>query len=328
MRRLFVLLTAIVAVLAGLAGAQAQDKFPTRPIKIIVAFAPGSATDATARVLAEAMRPIVGQNVVVENKPGAFGIIAIEEMARSKPDGHTVMIGNVSTSALTPRLYRKRFSIDPDKDVTPVTRVSVLPGFYIVSTKHTSAKTFQEFIAYAKANPGKVRYSTTGVGAFTHYAAEMLQRRAGVQMVHIPMKEGPPAMVRDILTGDIQAAEMTMATAAGLIKAGELRALAVNTEQRVPEYPDIPTMAEVGFPGIGEPNWSMMYVPAATPQPAIEALHDAVTKALKSENLKQAYAKQLIYPTPSASVAEAREWLAKEIAKWDRIMSEVKIDLE
>lgn len=328
MKHAFGLLIGAAALLAGLSGARADDAFPNRPIKIIVAFAPGSATDATARVLAEAMRPILGQNVVVENRPGAFGIIAIEEMARSKPDGHTVMIGNVSTSALTPRLYRKRFTIDPDKDITPISRVSVLPGFWIVSAKHTPAKTFAEFIAYAKANPGKVKYSTTGVGAFTHYAGEMLQKRAGIRMVHIPMKEGPPAMVRDIMTGDIQAAEMTMATAAGLIKAGELRALAVNTDERVAEYPDIPTMAELGYPGIGEPNWSMMFVPAATPAAVQEKLQDAVSKALASPALKEAYAKQLIYPTPSASVAEAKAWLAKQMAKWDKTMSEVKIDLE
>lgn len=328
MKHAFGLLIGAAALLAGLSGARADDAFPNRPIKIIVAFAPGSATDATARVLAEAMRPILGQNVVVENRPGAFGIIAIEEMARSKPDGHTVMIGNVSTSALTPRLYRKRFTIDPDKDITPISRVSVLPGFWIVSAKHMPAKTFAEFIAYAKANPGKVKYSTTGVGAFTHYAGEMLQKRAGIRMVHIPMKEGPPAMVRDIMTGDIQAAEMTMATAAGLIKAGELRALAVNTDERVAEYPDIPTMAELGYPGIGEPNWSMMFVPAATPAAVQEKLQDAVSKALASPALKEAYAKQLIYPTPSASVAEAKAWLAKQMAKWDKTMSEVKIDLE
>ncbi|HET9904694.1 MAG TPA: tripartite tricarboxylate transporter substrate binding protein [Xanthobacteraceae bacterium] len=328
MKHAFGLLIGAAALLAGLSGARADDAFPNRPIKIIVAFAPGSATDATARVLAEAMRPILGQNVVVENRPGAFGIIAIEEMARSKPDGHTVMIGNVSTSALTPRLYRKRFTIDPDKDITPISRVSVLPGFWIVSAKHMPAKTFAEFIAYAKANPGKVKYSTTGVGAFTHYAGEMLQKRAGIRMVHIPMKEGPPAMVRDIMTGDIQAAEMTMATAAGLIKAGELRALAVNTDERVAEYPDIPTMAELGYPGIGEPNWSMMFVPAATPAAVQEKLQDAVSKALASPALKEAYAKQLIYPTPSASVAEAKAWLAKQMAKWGKTMSEVKIDLE
>ncbi len=327
MKFLSLLLTLLMGLLAWAPALQAQEKFPNRQIKIVVAFAPGSATDVTARILAEAMRPVVGQTVIVENKPGAFGIIAIEEMARSKPDGHTLMLGNVSTSALTPKLYRKRFSIDPDKDITPVSRISQMPGFFVVSTKHMPAKTIQEFIAYAKERPGKVRYATSGVGSFPHYDGEVFQRRAGIKMDHIPMKEGPPAMVKDILSGDLHIAAMTMATAAGLVKAGELRPLVV-WDQRVPEYPDVPSMADVGFPGVGTPLWSMLFAPAATPKPVLDALHDAVTKALNSDQLKEGYKRQLIAPTTSASVDDARQWLAKEMERWDRIMSEIKIELE
>jgi tripartite-type tricarboxylate transporter receptor subunit TctC len=327
MKRLLLLLTAAMGFLACVPAAHAQEKFPSRTIKIIVAFAPGSATDVTARLLAEAMRPVVGQSVIVENKPGAFGILAIEEMARSKPDGHTLMIGNVSTSALTPRLYRKRFSIDPDKDIVPVSRISQMPAFFIVSTKHMPAKTIGEFIAYAKERPGKIRYATSGVGSFPHYDGEIFQRRAGIKMDHIPMKEGPPAMVKDILSGDLHIAAMTMATAAGLVKAGELRPLVV-WDQRVPDYPDVPSMADAGFPGVGTPLWSMMFAPAATPKPLLDALHEAVTKALNSDQLKEGYKKQLVTPTTSASVDDAKKWLAKEMEKWDRVMSEVKIELE
>jgi tripartite-type tricarboxylate transporter receptor subunit TctC len=316
------------AMLALIGPVAAQEAFPSKPVKIIVAFGPGSATDVTARVLAEHMRPFLGgQAVVVENKPGAFGIVAIEEMARSRPDGHTVMIGNVSTSALTPRLYRKRFSIDPEKDVVAISRISVIPGFSIVSAK-LPAKTLPEFIEYAKARPGQIRYSTTGVGAFTHYEAEVLSRRAGIQMVHVPMKEGPPAMVRDILAGDVHIASMTMPTAAGLVAAGQLRALVTSYETRLPQYPDIPTMAESGYPGVGTSNWSMMYAPAATPRPVLEALHLAVSKALKSDGLKAAYDKQLIIPTPSASIDEAQQWLKVEMDRWERIANEVKIEIE
>jgi tripartite-type tricarboxylate transporter receptor subunit TctC len=327
MKRLASLLAAALCVVAAHA-ANAQEKIFTKPIKIVVAFGPGSATDVTARILADHMRPLVGQSVIVENKPGAFGIIAIEEMARAKPDGHTVMIGNVSTSALTPQLYRKRFSIDPEKDIAPISRISVLPGFFLVSPKHTPAKTLAEFIAFAKERPGKVRYSTTGVGAFTHFEGEMLQRRAGIKMVHIPVKEGPPGMVRDILSGDIHVASMTMSTAAGLVASGQLRPLTVSTEKRVPEYPDVPTMDESGFPGLFTSNWSMMFVPAATPRPVQEALHAAVVKALNSPELKAAYQKTLTYATPSASVDEARAWVTEETARWKRIIDEVKLDIE
>lgn len=325
MRTLCSMVAAVM--LAGTAGAAAQEKFPNRPIRIVVAFGPGSATDVTARLLAEHMRPLVGQQVVVDNRPGAFGIIAIEEMARSKPDGHTVLIGNVSTSALTPKLYRSRFTIDPYNDVVPITRVSVIPGFQMVSTKHMPAKTLPEFVAYAKERPGQIRYSTTGVGAFTHYEAEVFQRRAGFEMVHVPIKEGPPAMVRYILAGEIHIASMTMPTAAGMVAAGQMRPLVTSYDKRLPEYPDVPTMAEVGFPGVGTPNWSMMYAPAATPRPILEALHKAVTGALNSEGLKEAYKKQLVIPTPSDSLEDARDWLKVEMDRWDKITNEVKIDL-
>lgn len=328
MKILWSLMAAAAMAVVSTVNASAQEDFPNRPIRIVVAFGPGSATDVTARLLAEHMRPLLGQQVVVDNRPGAFGIIAIEEMARSKPDGHTLMIGNVSTSALTPKLYRDRFTIDPYKDIVPVTRVSVIPGFQFVSTEHMPAKTLAEFIAYAKERPGEIRYSTTGVGAFTHYEAEVFQRRAGIEMVHVPMREGPPAMVRYILAGEIHIASMTMPTAQGLMQAGRLRPLVTSYYNRLPEYPDIPTMAEAGFPGVGTPNWSMMYAPAATPRPILEALHKAVTGALNSEGLKEAYKKQLVIPTPSASLEEAADWLKVEMDRWDRITDEIKIDLK
>ena len=320
------LLAALCAVMAH--AASAQDKLFTKPLKIIVAFGPGSATDVTARILAEHMRQFVGQTVLVENKPGAFGIVAIEEMARARPDGHTMMIGNVSTSALTPQLYRKRFSIDPDKDIVAITRVSVIPGFQLVSPKHMPVKTLAEFIAYAKERPGQIRYSTTGVGAFTHFEGEVFQRRAGIKMVHIPVKEGPPAMVRDILAGDVHIASMTMSTAGGLVASGQLKPLVTSMDQRVPEYPDVPTMTEAGFPRVGTPNWSMLFVHSQTPKPLQDALHAAVTQALKSDALKAAYQKTLTYATPSASIGEAQAWLKDEMVRWKQIMDEVKIEVE
>jgi tripartite-type tricarboxylate transporter receptor subunit TctC len=329
MKRLYsLLLAALFAVTAN--AALAQDKFPTRPIRIIVAFGPGSATDVTARLLAEHMRPFLGgQNVIVENKPGAFGIVAIEEMARARPDGHTVMIGNVSTSALTPQLYRKRFTIDPDKDFVAISRVSVIPGFQMISPKHLpNVKTLADFIAYAKARPGQVRYSTTGVGAFTHYEAEVFSKRAGIEMVHIPVKEGPPAMVRDILGGDVHIASMTMSTAASLVASGQLKPLVTSMEQRLADYPDVPTMAESGFERVGTPNWSIMFVNAQTPKPVQQALFNAVNQALRTDALKAAYLKTTTYATPSNSIEEAQGWLRDEMARWKKIMEEVKIDVE
>jgi tripartite-type tricarboxylate transporter receptor subunit TctC len=329
MKRLVFWGLSAACLLAAQPAALAQDKFPSRPVKIVVAFGPGSATDVTARILAEHMRQFLGgQSVIVENKPGAFGIIAIEEMARARPDGHTVMIGNVSTSALTPRLYRKRFTINPDKDFVALTRVSVIPGFQLISPKHLPVNTLAEFIAYAKARPGQIRYSTTGVGAFTHYEAEVFSRRAGIEMVHVPVKDGPPAMVRDILSGDVHIASMTMSTAAGLVASGQLKPLVTSSEQRIPEYPNVPTMTESGFPRVGTPNWSMMFVNAQTPRPIQEALFNAATQALKTDALKAAYQKTLTYSTPSASIEEAQSWLKVEMDRWAQITEEVKIEID
>jgi tripartite-type tricarboxylate transporter receptor subunit TctC len=330
MKRLAYLVLGLLCAAISGSAAFAQAKFPTRAIKIVVPYGPGSATDAVARFLGEYMRPYInGQAVIVENKPGAFGILAIEEMARSKPDGYTLLLGNVSTSALTPILYRKLYKIDPDKDITPISRISELPGFMMVSPKYLpQVKSLADFVAYAKAHPGKVRYSTTGVGAFTNYEGELWSRKVGIKMIHIPMKEGPPAMVRDMLTGDIQIAEMTMATGAGLVKSGQLRPLAVTTDKRVPEYPDVPTWSEQGYPGLTTSNWNMVFVPSATPEPIQHALFDAITKALHSDALKAAFKTQVTYSIPSVSLEEARTWLKQQQVHWKKVTEEVKLDLQ
>lgn len=307
----------------------AQDKFPSRPIKIIVPFGPGSATDVTARLLGETMKTYTGQQIVVENKPGAFGIIAVEEMVRAKPDGYTILLQNVTTGAITPQIYKKRFTIDYDKSVVPISRVVELPGFFNVSPKHLpNVKTWADFIAYSKANPGKVRYATTGVGAFTHFEGEMFQIKADVKWEHIPMKEGPPAFIKGLLAGDIHIAAMTMPSIAGLVAAGQLHVLATISEKRLPEYPNIPTLAEAGFGDIATNNWSMLYAHADTPKPILDQLHSAIYKSLTDPALDAAYRKQIIIPTPSKSADEAKQWLAKEMAHWKDMIEKVKIEIE
>src|SRR5712691_8495791 len=190
MKRLGVLLLAAVCLaFAGTAGA--QDKYPSKAVKILVPYAPGGATDIISRVVGEQMRQILGQSFVVENKPGAFGILAIEEMARSKPDGYTLMIGNVSTNAITPVLFKKKFAINFEKDVLSVSRLAIYPSFLVTTTAQGfEPKSVAELVAYAKKNPGKVRYTSAGIGSFPHYDVEVFAKRAGVEMLHIPNKAG------------------------------------------------------------------------------------------------------------------------------------------
>ena len=203
MKRLAILLLS-AGCLAIAGAAAAQDKFPSKPVKVVVPFGPGSATDIVVRIVGEHMRPILGQPVVIENKPGAFGIIAIEDMARSRPDGYTLQIGNPGTNVLAPIIYKKKLKIDYDKDVLMVTRLSEVPLVLAATTKDFAPKTYAEFIAYAKANPGKVRYASVGIGSNNHYDMEAFAKWAGIQMVHLPNKGGGAAITNDLVTGDAQ----------------------------------------------------------------------------------------------------------------------------
>jgi tripartite-type tricarboxylate transporter receptor subunit TctC len=323
-------LTALMATVLALgfgAPASAQDKYPSKPVKIVVPYAPGGGTDITARVFGDQLKNILGQQFVVENKPGAFGILAIEEMAQSKPDGYTLMIGNVSTNAITPILFKKKFKIDFEKDVVSVARFNIYPSFLIATTTNFDVKNVNDLVAQAKKNPGKVRYTSAGVGSFPHYDMEIFARRAGVDMIHIPNKTGAAGMLNDLVVGDAQVAFLNSASSAAMIKAGKLRPIAVVAEQRVAGYPDVPTMAEAGFAGVGTLHWQSMLAPAATPKPVIDTLFKAIQEAAKQPALKEAFDKQLVSIKLSESPAEAQTWLKGELDTWRKITREVKIEL-
>jgi len=326
MTRLTLLLLSTLALAVG-GPALAQDKYPSKPVKIIVPYAPGGGTDITARIFGDHMKNSLGQQFVVENKPGAFGILAIEEMARSKPDGYTLMIGNVSTNAITPILFKKKFNIDFEKDVVSVARMNIYPSFIIATTTNFNVKSIAELVAEAKKNPGKVRYTSAGVGSFPHYDMEIFARRAGIEMNHIPNKTGAAGMLNDLVVGDAQVAELNAATSAAMIKAGKLLPIAVVAEQRLKEYPDVPTLAEAGFPGVGTLHWQSMLVPAATPKPVIDTVFKAIVEASKQPALKEAFDKQLVSIKVSDSPDEAKTWLKSELDAWRKITSDVKIDL-
>jgi len=327
MKRLCVMLLAAFGLVLGGAGADAQDKYPSKPIKVLVPYAPGGATDITARIFGDQIHRILGQPMVVESKPGAFGILAIEQMARSAPDGYTLMIGNVSTNAITPVLFKKKFTLDFDKSVVSVTRLAIYPSFLVVATKDFDVKTVAELVAYAKKNPGKVRYNSAGVGSFPHFDMEIFARRAGIDMVHIPNKAGAAGMVNDLVSGDVHTAFINAATTAPMIKAGTMKPIAVLAEQRLADYPDVPTLAEAGFPGVGTLHWQGMLAPAGTPKPVLDTLLSAVKEAEKAPQLQEAFKKQFVSVSPNASVEDAQTWLNGEIAHWKKTVDEVKIDL-
>ena len=327
MRRFVLMLLSALALAAAHVEAVAQDRYPNRPVKILVPFGAGSATDIVIRIIGEQMRQTLGQPIVVDNRPGAFGITAIEEMARSKPDGYTLQIGNVGTNALTPVLYRKKLSIDFERDVVPVARLTDVPLFFVATTKNFPPTTLAEVVEFAKQHPGKVRYASVGVGSNNHFDMEIFAKRAGLEMIHIPIKAGGAGMTNDLVTGDSQIGFVNIASAGGMIKAGQLRALGVVSDQRLAEYPDVPTMGELGYPGVGTPLWSALFAPAGTPKDVLETLHKSALQALQSAPVQEAFKKQVIRAVPTSSLDEARTWLKDEMAAWSRIVSDVKVEL-
>src|SRR5262249_48965224 len=285
------------------------------------------AVDIVARIVTEQMRQALGQPFVIENKPGAFGILGLEELARAKADGYTLMFGNNNANVITPILYPGKMRINAEKDIVPVARVADLPVFLIATIKTFPPTNFAEFIAYAKQNPGKVRFSSVGVGSFPQYDMEILSRRAGLDLVHIPNKQGASGMLNDLVSGDAQVAFLNAATPAAMIRAGHLRPLAVITEQRMAAHPDVPTLAELGFPGIGTVQWLAFFAPGGVPAAVVETIHAAAVEAVAAPAVHDKFKAQSLRARPSASPDAAKTFMRDEFALWHRIIGEIKIDL-
>jgi tripartite-type tricarboxylate transporter receptor subunit TctC len=328
MKRAVIALT-ILFLAANNALAQTADKYPSKPVKILVPYAPGGATDIVARILGEQMSKRLGQSFYVESKPGAFGIIAIEDMVRSPADGYTLMIGNVSTNAITPTIYADKFKIDYARDVVPITNTVDIPAFLVATTKDFSVSSVSGLIDYAKKNPGKVRYGTVGPGSYPHYDMAYLAKRAGdLDMIAVPNKAGASGVINDMLTGSTQVAFLNVASSTSQVKAGNFRPLALVNHARLPDYPDLPTMQEAGFPGVGTIAWQGLFAPAGTPKVVLQAIFDAAVGALQPPEASAAFKKQTFNIVPNSSLADAKVWLAQQIETWRKITSEVKIETE
>jgi tripartite-type tricarboxylate transporter receptor subunit TctC len=324
MKHVNLALLAVAAVVSAPV-AQAQDKYPSKPVKVEVPFGAGSATDIVIRIVGDQLRHELGQQFVIENKPGAFGILAIEEMVKAKPDGYTIQVGNPGTNVLAPIVYKDKFKIDYDKEVVMVSRLGEVPLILAATTKDFAPKNYGEFIALAKANPGKVRYASVGVGSNNHYDTEAFAQWAGLKLIHIPNKGGGAAITNDLVSGDAQVALVNAASSAGVIKGGLLKVLAVMADERLPEYPDAPTLKELGYAN-GKGLWSALYAPAKTPPEVLETIHRATVAALNSAPVQEAFKKQMIKAVPDASIAAAKAWNANEMAYWKKLTEDVKVE--
>jgi tripartite-type tricarboxylate transporter receptor subunit TctC len=330
MRRLRTVALSLAALALSAAAAWPQAaSYPNRPIRVLIPYAPGGLTDVIARHYADQLRKSLGQNFIVENKPGASGIIAIEEMARAKPDGYTIMVGNISTNCLTPVLLKKRMHIDYDRDVQIIARTADAPVFFLATTTNFPPKTFQEFIAYAKAHPGDVRYASAGIGAYQHVNTEILAKRAGgLDLVHIPFKDGGAGILKDVAGGDTHVSWFNVSNPVGMIKAGKVRPLAVAADHRLPAWPDVPTLTELGFEGFHPSQWNAAFAPAGVPRDIIDKLHSAFAEAAKTPEMQAIFEKGGLTAPNDKSADDARAWLKKEMEIWRRDIADAGIKVD
>ena len=323
MKRMLYLAAAMLAASAT-AFAQAPASFPTKPITLIVGFAAGGATDTAARIIAKKLGENLGQSVVVDNKAGAGGNIAAQATAVAPPDGHTIHLGSVGPLSVAPHLV-KSLPYDPQKDLTPLT-MGVIFSNVLVVNPGVPAKTLAEFVALAKQSPGKYEYGSTGVGGAAHLAGELFKQRAGVDLTHVPYKGGGPAMP-DILSGRIASYWATPATSLQHIQAGKLRPLATTGLKRSPTLPDIPTIAESGYPGFEAVNWYAFVGPRNMPAELAERWNRELVKVLSDPAIREQLMQHGLEPHPGTR-AELAQYMRKESETWARVIREAKISAD
>lgn len=304
-------------ILAGASAAGAQGSYPSRPITIVVGFSAGGTTDIITRLISDELRKGLGQPIIIENKPGAGGNIGADIVAKAKPDGHTLLMGSVGPLAINASLY-KRMPYDNLKDLTPITLVAHVPNMLVVNPRTLPAQTFQEFVALAKANPGKYFYASTGSGTSSHLSGVLLNLQAGLDLTHVPYK-GAVAL-NDVLSGEsVQCMFATIPSAIQLVRGGKLRALAVTSLQRSGGVPEVPTIAESGYPGFDASSWFGLVGPAGLPREIALRLQGEVARILKEPALRERFIQQGADPIGSTP-DEFGQYMKNETAKWAKIV--------
>ena len=312
----------IAAFLAALApSAFAQGAYPNRTINMVVGFAPGGGTDTVARIVAKKVGDAVGQTVIVENKAGAGGTVAVHQVAKSAPDGYTIVLANVGSLAVAPYLIAK-LPYDPLRDLAPITMAVEFPNVLVVQPS-MPAKTLAEFVQLAKASPGTIGYGSSGIGGIGHLAGALLGIVANIDIVHVPYKGGGPAM-QDLLGGQIPAMIATPPTALPHVKAGKIRALATTGAARVALMPDVPTVAESGYPGYEATNWYAYLAPAGTPKDVLARLHRELVEALNAPDVREQLDRQGIEAKPGTP-EELTKYMERELATWGKVVKTAKI---
>lgn len=299
----------------GFAWAQTPTSYPQRPVRFIVPYAPGGSSDVIARLLGQKLADALGQPFVIDNRPGAGSMIGTDLAARAAPDGHTIILSDMP-HAINPSIHTK-VPYDPVNDFSPITLVGVAPLLLFVNPS-SPARTLKEFIAQAKAQPGRIAIGSGGIGATTHLLAELLQVRAGIELTHVPYKGAGPA-IADVVAGQIPATFTSMATAAPHAQAGKLRALAITSARRSAALPDVPTFEESGVPGMIVEHWWGVMAPAHVPAEIIKTLHAELVKAVNAPDTRSRYINLALEPRVSTHY-EFRAFLESETRRWAQVV--------
>jgi len=314
---------AILVALAFVFAAQAQT-YPVRPIRFVVPFAPGGSSEIVGRSVAAEMSKILGQQVYVENKPGAAGNIAMAEVAKAEPDGYTLIMGHIGTLAVNPYMFDK-LPYDADRDFIAVSLLAIVPSLFVVNAS-VPAKDLKEFVKLAQASPGKLTYGSAGNGSAGHLAFEYLKLEAKIDVLHIPYRGTGPQLT-DLLGGRLDASAAGAPPLLPHIKAGKLRAIAVGTPRRIAALPDVPTVAEQGYPGFETSQWYGLMVPAKTPDAIVKRLADAAAQSAKSPAVLELFAQDNAVAVGSTP-AEFASYIRKEQARWKEVVDKAHIRAE
>jgi len=315
------LASALMLAAVATPAVRAADNYPSHPIRIVVAYPPGGSTDTAARLLADRLGTALKQTVVVENRPGAGGVIGASSVAKAQPDGYTLLFA-ASPELSIAGITTPNLPYDPNRDFAPITMVGQVP-FILVANKDFPPNNVKELVAYAKAHPGKVNFSSFGANTSNHLGGELFNLRAGIKMTHVPYRGSSPSLT-DLMGGQVQVTFDTVTAVFPLIQSGKIKALAIATAERSPLAPDLPTVAESGVPGYTAGTWFGLLAPAGTPPEVVQRLSSATRAILESDDIRQQFASRGIQPSPGTPDA-FRTFLAGEVAKWQDAAQKIGI---
>lgn len=319
---------AAMTVLATLVATPAAAGYPEKPVRIVIPYSPGGATDNITRIVFQQVQKILNGVVVIESKPGGNGLVALNEVVRAKPDGYTLLVGNNTTNSIVPVLYDKKMPFDVRKALIPITRIGDAPGVIVATKVRFPPNTLPEVMQYAKENPDKLNCIIGAIGSAAHLAWLVIQQETGARFITIPAKGGMGPAVTDLLNGDAHFAAMSITQALPLVQAGRLKALAISAERRLPSLPDVPTVRETGLNADVFGSWQAAFAPAGTPKPIVDTVFRAIRDAVRSPEVQEAFRTNEIVDSTNESPEAFAAYLETDMARWRRIIASTNVQID